>query len=570
MNIGFIKELNKLFREFQIAGQDYENHIGKGLSNESDSEEILKKLIPKKLQEEFPADSYKIKGSIGQGRVAKCPWVAIMHKSETTSTLRGIYLVFLFSRDLKRIYLSLAQGVTKIKKPVIIKRRDDLRGKLKLENEFRRPVNDQQIDGDKYKACAIYSNEWDCQNDEYCENLLLDFIDAYKQYITLEHNIPFIPTTHTMTVQTSTNESEFSIQSIINLIEATGLKYSPLLIKRFVFSLMTKPFVILSGLAGSGKTQIALAFAKAMAKDESQICTVAVGADWTNREPLLGFPNALNKEDYICDSKVLDLLIEANKPGNSDKPFFLILDEMNMSYVERYFADFLSAMESGEPIHLWKGNQECKTPSSISIPKNLYIIGTINVDETTYMFSPKVLDRASVIEFKVSESEMEDFLNQIKKPDIKSINGKASAMAKSFVKKSNPVDISPDNQIASTLIKFFKELKSANAEFGYRTATEIYRYIQVYSTNDDTGNKNDNDILDSAIAQKLLPKLHGSRRKLSPILGKLWELCGTGVKLESEGLESVPSATTYQLTADKILRMYKRAVDNGFTSFSEA
>ena len=97
MRAGFIKELNTLFSSFQKAGHDYEKHIGKGVSLESTSGEVLRKDIPQILKEEFPADTYKIKGSIGTGRISKCPWVAIMHNKETSSTKRGIYLVFLFS-----------------------------------------------------------------------------------------------------------------------------------------------------------------------------------------------------------------------------------------------------------------------------------------------------------------------------------------------------------------------------------------------------------------------------------------------------------------------------------------
>jgi 5-methylcytosine-specific restriction enzyme B len=84
-----------------------------------------------------------------------------------------------------------------------------------------------------------------------------------------------------------------------------------------------------------------------ISKDEKQYCIVPVGADWTNREPLLGYPNALNPEEYVKpDNGVLDLIMNAK--DNPNLPYFLILDEMNLSHVERYFADFLSVMESKE------------------------------------------------------------------------------------------------------------------------------------------------------------------------------------------------------------------------------
>lgn len=364
----------------------------------------------------------------------------------------------------------------------------------------------------------------------------------------------------------------FSIARMISLISDTGLLYSDQLIKRFAFSLMSKRFLILSGLAGSGKTQLALAFASALIKDESQMCVVPVGADWTNREPLLGFPNALQENQYVKpESGVLDLLIEANKAENSSKPYFLILDEMNMSYVERYFADFLSAMESHKAIPLWKG--EGNVPQSICLPSNLFIVGTINVDETTYMFSPKVLDRANVIEFKISPDEMDTFLGEMKPIDREIINYKAQDMAESFVTIATCKELADDKEIKVTLGNFFKDLKSVNAEFGYRSATEIYRFISQAQKHDDTEKKMSlNDILDCAIVQKLMPKLHGSRKKLDATLNALWKECFEGEVQKETTLISRDKVANamYPLTGDKILRMHDAAMANGFTSFSEA
>lgn len=372
----------------------------------------------------------------------------------------------------------------------------------------------------------------------------------------------------------------FSINSIIEYINETGLLYLPSLIKRFAFSLMAKRFLILSGLAGSGKTQLALAFAKALVEDkEKQMCVVSVGADWTNREPLLGYPNALKPGEYIKpENGVLDLLIEANKPQNANKPFFLILDEMNMSYVERYFADFLSAMESHEAIALWKecNNEcescECDVPERIKLPDNLFIIGTINVDETTYMFSPKVLDRANVIEFKISIDEMTEFLDGIRQVDCSSICSKAAEMGADFVKLANCKDFDNVEATTDTLKAFFTELKSVNAEFGYRSATEIFRFISQAHKNDDTAEKmSKEEVLDAAILQKLLPKLHGSRKKLEPALKGLWKLCfDPSIKDTMQIARENIDKARYKESADKILRMYESAYANGFTSFAEA
>ncbi len=205
------------------------------------------------------------------------------------------------------------------------------------------------------------------------------------------------------------------------------LHYSENSLARFLASCLAKRFVILTGLSGSGKTKLAQSFSYWITENSkhfrgSQVCLVPVGADWTNREPLLGYPNALEPGKYIKpENNIVDLMIEASKEENSNKPYFLILDEMNLSHVERYFADFLSAMESGEAITLHPGSNDWKDgsgkwkdciPDKIKLSRNLFIIGTVNIDETTYMFSPKVLDRANVIEFRVSDDEMTKFLQK--------------------------------------------------------------------------------------------------------------------------------------------------------------
>jgi len=382
------------------------------------------------------------------------------------------------------------------------------------------------------------------------------------------------------TLKTEVPSEPFSIKKMIGYIEETGLLYTDSLVKRFAFSLMSKRFLILSGLAGSGKTQLALAFASALVKNkDEQMCVVSVGADWTNREPLLGFPNALQPGKYVKpESGVLDLLIEANRPENADKPFFLILDEMNMSYVERYFADFLSAMESKEPISLWSidetkdENAEVDgVPQKVALPKNLFIIGTINVDETTYMFSPKVLDRANVIEFKISPKEMGTFLGAMREIDRDSIISKAAGMGADFVNKACKKDIDKDDKAVATLQSFFNELKNVNAEFGYRSATEIFRFICQAKANDDSNPRmKDEDILDAAIVQKLLPKLHGSRKKLEPVLTQLWKLCFIGADKDLNIAKENVEKAQFKDSADKIRRMYESATANGFTSFAEA
>jgi 5-methylcytosine-specific restriction protein B len=359
----------------------------------------------------------------------------------------------------------------------------------------------------------------------------------------------------------------------------SGLQFNDKLVTRLAASLLTKPFVILTGLSGSGKTKLAQAFAMWICESNNQYCIVPVGADWTNREPLLGFPNALQENEYVKpDNRVLDLIIDAN--NNQDKPYFLILDEMNLSHVERYFADFLSVMESKSKISLHSGNEKWDgVPADIGFPKNLFTIGTVNIDETTYMFSPKVLDRANVIEFRVTAVEMDSYLKSNFTIDLSNLEGHGANMADSFVQiaKDNSLEAKETEELNITLMNFFSELKKTGAEFGYRSASEILRFAAVVNKIESTWSMS--DIIDAAIMQKLLPKVHGSRRKLAPVLETLGALCLHNKLKEGEKIENylypktekdISELIKYPLSFEKISRMYRNLLDNGFTSYAEA
>jgi 5-methylcytosine-specific restriction enzyme B len=449
------------------------------------------------------------------------------------------------------------------------------------------------------------------------------------------------------------NKVDIDVYSITNDFIKLELNFTEPFIKRFFASISTKPFLILTGLSGSGKTKLAQVFVYLICEHHSdvdsensdsgrgnrvvsdQYLIVPVGSDWTNREPLLGYPDALNPEQYILpDSGVLQLILRAQK--NKDRPYFLILDEMNLSHVERYFADFLSTMESNEsiPLHSVRDglkpagmNDGEKIPESIRFPDNLFIIGTVNIDETTHMFSPKVLDRANTIEFRISPDEMAAFLEKDQsRIEFESLKGQGSGMAASFLemyRNRKPIELDDDSRMA--LNEFFVELGKTGAEFGYRTANEIrilLQQLQVLEsaeapkvtenaqqvarqgdllaesatrTSDDSeayeSSQNvKSEHLDIAIMQKLLPKLHGSRNKLVRVLETLARLClSDDIRRNEKELNAVveqlfsndasrpdinslrkDERVRFPLSLEKIVRMHRNAVENGFTSFAEA
>ena len=390
-----------------------------------------------------------------------------------------------------------------------------------------------------------------------------------------------------------------SVDAFEQALRDAGVVVSRTLVIRMLSSLVSKNLVLLTGLAGSGKTKIAQALARWLPSSANCFRVVAVGADWTGNENVLGYPNGLEKASYISKPS-LDVILHAK--ANQAIPHFLILDEMNLSHVERYFADILSAIESDEKIHLHQDSERkangTTIPADVELPKNLFIIGTVNVDETTYMFSPKVLDRANVIEFRMDAGELEGFLGNPAKPDLSKLDGKGASFGKAFVDAAkNPVIVPAGVKAAydAEMLLLFKTLQAHGAEFGYRTAYETARFIHFYKL---LGNYPDGDstwfpgAFDCVVFQKLLPKLHGSRAKLGPVLKKLWFLCVTPHKVEAEAdedrdkliaaalkaaeeskaepLKDIPDAAPYPLSAEKIYRMWRLMKDNGFASFAEA
>ena len=397
-------------------------------------------------------------------------------------------------------------------------------------------------------------------------------LSKYKEFLKFKKESSVIEKTFNKKIKSNV---KFDINLFIENILESGLIFSDTLINRFVSSLLTKPFVLLTGLSGSGKTKIAQSFVQWICQDKSQYKIIPVGADWTNREPLLGYPNGLNQEEYITpDSGALNLIITAAKIENANKPYFLILDEMNLSHVERYFADFLSIMESDDRINLYTGNERIDLEGNpitneIYWPKNLFIIGTVNIDETTYMFSPKVLDRANTIEFRVDSSNLKKFFEKPMKIDLSLIESKGAEMAENFLEIAQDKEIQNEEIYKEAFLKFFEELKKVGAEFGYRTATEMLLLIKKLKT---FSNLSDEKCLDIAIMQKLLPKLHGSRSKIVKVLDALILLClKEGQEFSIAKCDEVLETNIiYPISYEKLIRMYKNVLDNGFTSYAEA
>jgi len=548
--IGYYKELMKFI--------EVSNTQTKGLGTTPDAKNFKQTTLQK-------YQDLKVDISFGIGRATAIPWISFLYYGQTTSN--GIYPVYLYYIEKKLLILAYGISITNVPKTIW-----DIKEPLTIENYFK---NNNLGKVPNYGNSYVYKI-YDL-NKNYTETEinsdLNQIINTYKTI--LDNTLLNLPIEHGQ----MNKPKEFKVQEFINDLSKSGLTFSNPLVHRFISSICSKPFIICSGLSGSGKTKLAQAFAMWICENDKQYCIVPVGADWSNREPLLGFPNVLLVNDYKKDEYgVLNLIIEANK--NIDKPYFLILDEMNLSHVERYFADFLSVMESKGKISLHSGKENWNNvPSEIGFPKNLFIIGTVNIDETTYMFSPKVLDRANVIEFRVTEEEMANYLKNNSAINLKNLEGLGATIASSFVKiamndtlKVKDADIAELNK---SLMSFFSELKKTGAEFGYRSASEILRFAAVLNKIDPTWTMT--EIIDAAIMQKLLPKVHGSRRKLEPVLKSLGQVCLQDTQkfddfllMKTEINFKDTNKIKYPISLEKLLRMYDNLISNGFTSYAEA
>jgi hypothetical protein len=277
---------------------------------------------------------------------------------------------------------------------------------------------------------------------------------------------------------------------------------------------------------------------------------VAVRPDWTDNRGLLGYFNPLTG-DYL-PTELLKLMLRAT--ADPKHPYFVILDEMNLARVEHYFSDFLSCLESRrigqDGVVVQEGIQlhsladsleftdddgtEFQIPARMVIPLNLYFTGTVNVDETTYMFSPKVLDRANTIEF-----------NHVDLARYGGIGGDEMVTPFRLASDSNmelaemqPATKASFDQLADSTMRLLVHLNElltpSQLHVGYRVANEIAVYLEQARVHVGDNQQTLLTALDLQFLQKVLPKLHGPRAKLAKPLEALLRFFATGDGLLGE------------------------------------
>ncbi|MDU5105786.1 AAA family ATPase [Clostridium sp.] len=374
-----------------------------------------------------------------------------------------------------------------------------------------------------------------------------------------------------------------AVKDIYNYIKSNGFIYDLELINNFYVSLKTKPFVILSGISGTGKSKLVELFANAVGATVSngRFNLIPVKPDWSDATDILGYRDIEGKFNPGMITK-----IAYKAMLNPDIPYFICLDEMNLARVEYYFSDILSLIETrrfnddNEVItnnllskeQIGRDDADISRYGDVYIPQNLYIIGTVNMDDTTFPFSKKVLDRANTIEFNEvnlnysfdDEESVEAHIPKVYHNDL---------LKSEFIKISQCKlykDIA--TRAIKDLIYINNVLEAHNQHFGYRVRDEIVFYM-IYAVRDKLMSYE--EAFDYCVTQKILPKISGSSDETLDVLKELFELFNkynfeNKEYLDNNDIKAMENSveiSSYRLTNKKLIYMIRRFIRDGFTSF---
>ena len=371
------------------------------------------------------------------------------------------------------------------------------------------------------------------------------------------------------------------------------------LYRQYITAIKSKPFLLLAGISGTGKSRIVRELARACWEEGSEeyksqkpknLQMVQVKPNWHDSSDLIGYVSRVSgKAQYVAGDF---LRFIANAWEDTDIPYFLCLDEMNLAPVEQYFAEYLSVIESRksredgtvttDPI-LEKVNEQWYfdltaslapnenirkqfNENGICIPQNLIVVGTVNMDETTFSFSRKVLDRAMTIEM----NEVDLYGGLIERNEHIGKLGKADLIGYAV----EGVDVYRDNKdvcdkVLTYLGAINDVLNSTPFKVAYRTRNEFLLYV----VNNLPYDKDENDenlkqgfvvarALDEITSMKVLSRIEGDDTKVSDdILDRLSKTIEDGLKTVSGEEHTVNSISLAKL------KEMKAKLVSGYTSF---
>lgn len=293
-------------------------------------------------------------------------------------------------------------------------------------------------------------------------------------------------------------------------------------------ALKCSSLVILSGLSGTGKSAIVDIYARALGinntgnPDENRLLFIPVRPSWNDDSDLLGYVDLVHMVYRASDLGFVDFLVRAQKEENKNKLFIVCFDEMNLARVEHYFSQFLSLLErpaNQRELQLYDKQysgrlyNSTEYPNRIKIGDNVKFIGTVNIDESTYHFSDKVLDRANVIQLDVLNYA--NMWTKTKYASLGNINWTIDDYNSITVTNSDE-----DMQLVHQLLwDIHTLLHSANSKYG--VGPRIVKSIEMYLWNlpkSGIGEFSYSDGIDLQIAQRVLTKVRGPENQLGEIL----------------------------------------------------
>ena len=406
---------------------------------------------------------------------------------------------------------------------------------------------------------------------QYIENP--EFIQQFKNAIAFLENKYFGEENMKQLKVTSQSKKEI-VDNIFKYIASQGYEYSKELISNLYLSLKTKPFVILAGISGTGKSKIVRLFAESLGAtvENNQFNMISVRPDWNDSTELIGYKNLQSK---FIKGKLTQIIEEAKE--HLDKPYFVCLDEMNLARVEYYLSDYLSVIESRRKIDdkivtdKLIYDSEIDEEETLSLPENLYIVGTVNMDDTTFQFSRKVLDRANTIEF--SEVNLENLFgeNSAEYNLDENIEVYNDFLKSTYLKN---IDIEEDYrnyaiEINKKIIEINNILKKSQKQFAYRVRDEILFYM---IENKKANLLDENEAFDYQIMQKVLPAISGSENSVKETLVNLFNfVCEKEILNDSDIDEAEQFLNSqnvkYKKSAEKIIYMLKGYNYDGYASY---
>lgn len=580
---------------------------------------LLRKTIPSELKT-LPflnEEHYKIQGSIGQGKWADVPWFSILDKRITSTTQSGEYVVYLFAEDMSAVYLTLAQGVTvpskekgsKEKYAYLRNKTQEIRELIPLTN-MNKDENIHLLShgrGNDYQASTVAYIKYErgkVPSDEHLVQDLQNVMEDYRIYVedhilnetasTLEVE-PMMEYIESVPEPIDDAQIPFLLHQIQFHIRRKGFFFPEHLIENFYLSLKTKPFVILAGISGTGKTRLVKLFAEALGAtgNNGQFTLIPVRPDWSDPADLLGYKDLSGR---FKPGPLTEVLVEARKPENQYKPYFICMDEMNLARVEHYFSELLSVLETQDwqegkiqtqdliSSTMLDTSEDQVKYGSLGIPENVFLIGTVNMDETTHPFSKKVLDRANTLEFNyINLQQYPDLGEQVETSDSSDAAELNHLFLRSdYLQLVDAYDANKELVVRTTerMVKINDLLEDIHAHVGFRVRDAICFYM-IY--NERYKLMSEEEAFDWQLLQKILPRIQGSHSSVRRVLLNLMKGAlgtGSGVTVDFQAFMDdasplylkwaagqTPPTAKHPQSARKLAFMLRRLEEDGFTSY---